>query len=205
MTPSSFAVRFLALPLALASLTACHREQAPVEAQRIALDQVPRQGEEPLPSPDTKGAAWVVSANGQSIDFERAGEKPWLSLACKVNAVPPQITVIRHVAARPGEKALFPVIGGGIISRFKVDAALADGEWRWQGTLPADDPLLEVFEGAHDLEATLPGGGTVKTEASGIPGQFLAWCRNGGKTPALQPTASPSGNPSASIQQSQFD
>jgi hypothetical protein len=179
----------LAAILLCAALTACHREQAPVEGQRIALDEVPSQGEEPLPSPDTKGAAWTVTANGQAIDFGKPGGKPWMSLACKANAVPPQITVIRHAPARPGEKALFPVIGGGIISRFKVDAALADGEWRWQGTLPADDPLLDVFEGSHALEATLPGGGTLKIAASSVPGQFVAWCRDGGKAPAVEPPA----------------
>jgi hypothetical protein len=173
--------------MALAEVTACHREQAPVESQRIALDRVPSQAEEPLASPDTKGAGWSVAGNGQSIDFGRPGEKPWMSLACKVNSAPPLITVIRHAPARPGEKALFPVIGGGIISRFKVDAALADGEWRWQVTLPADDPLLEVFAGAHDIEATLPGGGTLKIEASVVPEQFVTWCREGGKAPAVQP------------------
>jgi hypothetical protein len=175
----------------LAALGACEREQAPVEAQRISFDQVPSQGEEPLPSPDTKDASWVVAPNGQSIAFENPGQKPWLTLACKVDAVPPQITIVRHAPARPGEKALFPVIGNRIISRFKVDAALADGEWRWQGTLPADDPLFEVFEGPGPLEATLPGGGTVKTGASGVPGQFLAWCRAGGKAPAVETPAPP--------------
>jgi len=131
-----------------------------------------------------------VSATGQAINFANPGGKPFLSLACSVKAGLPQVTVIRHAPARPGEKALFPVIGGGVVSRFKVDAALADNEWRWQGALPADDPLLEVFEGAHALEATLPGGGTVKLSASGIPGQFLTWCREGGKAPAVK-TANP--------------
>ena len=32
---------------------------------------------------------------------------------------------------------MFPVIGNGTISRFKADAALEDGEWRWQATVPA--------------------------------------------------------------------
>ena len=132
--------RFIAASLAIVSLTACHGEQAPMKAQRIALDQVPSQSEEPLPSPDTKGAGWVVSQNGQAIDFEKSGARPFLSLACGVKAGQPRVTIIRHAPARPGEKALFPVIGGGIISRFKVDAALADNEWRWQGTMPADDP-----------------------------------------------------------------
>ncbi len=171
-------------------LTACHREQAPVEAQRISLDQVPSQGEQPLPSPDTEGASWTTSATGQAIDFGKPGGKPFVSLACSVKAGEPRITVIRHAPARPGEKALFPVIGNRIISRFEVDAALADNEWRWQGTLPADDPLLEVFEGPGRLEATLPGGGTVKIGGSGVPGQFLAWCRAGGNAPRIEAESS---------------
>lgn len=182
------ALATIALSLALA---ACHREQAPVEAQRISLSDVRSGGEEPLPSPNTKGASWAVARTGQAIDFARPGEKPFVSLACSVKAGHPQVTVIRHAPARPGEKALFPVIGNRIISRFKVDAALADNEWRWQGTLPADDPLLEVFEGPGKLEATLPGGGTVKIAGSGVPGQFLTWCRTGGKAPALETVSPP--------------
>lgn len=178
--------QLLLVALSTVCLTACHREQAPVEAQRISLDQVPSQGEQPLPSPDTEGASWTVSSTGQTIDFGKPGGKPFVSLACSVKAGQPWITVIRHAPARPGEKALFPVIGNRIISRFKVDAALADSEWRWQGALPADDPLLEVFEGPGALQATLPGGGTVKIAGSSVPGQFLAWCRTGGKAPRIE-------------------
>jgi hypothetical protein len=174
----------------IALLAACHGEQAPVQGQRISLADVQSESEEPLPSPDTKGAGWTVARTGQAIDFGKPAAAPFLSLACNVKGGQPRVTIIRHVPARPGEKALFPVIGNRIISRFKVDAALADNEWRWQGTLPADDPLLEVFEGPGALQATLPGGGTVKIAGSGVPGQFLTWCRNGGKAPAVE-TASP--------------
>ncbi|MBO0749434.1 MAG: hypothetical protein J2O44_03250 [Porphyrobacter sp.] len=146
------------------------------------------EGEQPLPSPDTQGASWAVSQNGQAIDFGRAGERPFVTLACNLKVDPPQLTVIRHAPARPGEKALFPVIGNGTISRFEVDAALADGEWRWQGALPADDPLWKVFEGSNKLEATLPGGGTVKIAGSRVPAQFITWCRGRGQGPALQGT-----------------
>jgi hypothetical protein len=166
-------------------LAACHRgEQAPVQGQRISLSDVRSQGEQP--SPDTKGASWAVSRTGQAIDFGKPGEKPFVSMLCSVKAGQPQVTIVRHAPARPGEKALFPVIGNRIISRFKVDATLADREWRWQGTLPADDPLLEVFEGPRELEATLPGGGTVKIAGSAVPGQFLTWCQAGGKAPAVE-------------------
>jgi len=143
----------------------------------------------PLGSPDTRGARWQVSADGQAIDFGQAGEQPLLTLACQVRGNPPQLRIIRHVAARPGEKALFPVLGTGN-SRFKVDATLHDGEWRWEGALPASDPLFDVFETTGKLEATLPGGGSLMIEGSRIPGEFVRWCRAGGKTapPAVPAT-----------------
>ncbi len=93
---------------------------------------------------------------------------------------PVALRVIRHVAARPGEKALFPVIGNGLISRFKLDGTLREGEWRWEGALPASDPLLDVFTRGGKLEATLPGGGSLAIDSSRIPGEFVTWCRAGG-------------------------
>ncbi|HEX5477380.1 MAG TPA: hypothetical protein VFX09_05955 [Burkholderiales bacterium] len=174
----------------MTTLAACHRaEQEPVEAQRIALDKVPSQGEEPLPSPDTKNASWTESANGLALDFGNPGARPFVSLACNAGAGPPQVTVIRHAPGRAGEKALFPVIGNGKISRFEVDATRVGGEWRWQGSLPADDAMLEVFAGSNRLEATLPGGGTVKIEGSAAPGQFIARCRERAPAPAAKPAA----------------
>jgi len=177
MPPLPTVARLLALTLVIA---ACHREQAPVQGQRIALDQVPSEGEQPLPSPNTEGARWVPSSDGQAIDFGRPGDKPFLSLLCDIKAEPPRLTVVRHAPSRPGEKALFPVMSNDTIARFKLDAALRDNEWRWEGTLPADDPQLVVFEEARELEATLPGGGTLKIAASGVPGEFLGWCREHG-------------------------
>jgi hypothetical protein len=180
----------LATALLLTTLAACHRaEEEPVQAQRIAFDKVPSQGEEPLPSPDTKGAGWTVSANGLAIGFGNPGQRPFVSLECNPGANPPQVTIIRHARARAGEKALFPVIGNGKIARFRVDAARAGGEWRWQGTLPVDDPQLEVFTGSRALEATLPGGGTVKIEGSDAPGAFITSCRDRGPLPATPKAA----------------
>ena len=182
MPPSVRNAGKLAIALLLTTLAACHRgEETPVQAQRIALDQVPAQGEQPLASPDTTGAAW--SANGQAVDFGKPGTPPFLTLACNATAAPPTLTIIRHAPTRPGEKALFPVIGNGMIARFKMDAALDGREWHWQGVLPTDDPQLDVFIGPRPLEATLPGAGTLKIAGSAIPGGFITWCRNGGKEP----------------------
>jgi hypothetical protein len=154
---------------------------APVQGQRISLEDARGKVAEPLLSPDTEGAKWTVAANGQSIDFGRAGANPWMTLSCDLREAPATISVVRHAEARPGQKALFPVIGNGTISRFKVDAALHDGEWRWEGELPASDPQFDVFTGPRELEATLPGGGTLLIDGSRIPGEFVNWCRAGGR------------------------
>ena len=171
------------LPLIVAtllSLVACDRAEEPVDPQRISLDAARGEAREPLPSPDTDDARWAVAPDGQAVAFGNAGERPFLSLACRVKDDPPTIRVIRHAEARPGEKALFPVIGNGTISRFKADAALEDDEWRWQAVVPADDALLEVFTGAREIEATLPGAGSLIISGSRVPGEFIAWCRRGG-------------------------
>jgi hypothetical protein len=152
-----------------------------VEAQRFSLEAVRRVPPEPLLSPDTKAAAWSVTADGQAIDFGLPGEPPMMTLACDLRTTPAHLRIIRHVVGRPGAKALFPVIGNGTISRFRLDAMLHEGEWRWEGALPASDPLLDVFVGPRELEATLPGGGSLKIAGSRIPGEFVNWCRAGGR------------------------
>jgi hypothetical protein len=161
-------------------LAACDRAEEPVGGQRISLEDARGETRAPLASPDTEDAAWTVSGSGQSIDFGTPGERPFLSLACRVKDDPPTVSVIRHAPARPGEKALFPVIGNGTVARFKADAVLRDNEWRWEATVPADDALLEVFTGRREIEATLPGAGSLMIGGSAIPGEFISWCAKGG-------------------------
>ena len=173
------AVKAPALLITLLFLAACDRGETPVQAQRISLDDARARQAEPLASPDTEDAAWTVRSNGQAIDFGKAGGSPLLSLECRLRQE--RIAVVRHAPARPGQEALFPVIGNGLVSRFKVDATLADREWRWEGALPAADPQLDVFVGQAELQATLPGGGTLLIEGSRIPGEFVNWCRAGGR------------------------
>jgi len=168
---------------AIVALAACDRPETPVDGQRISLDAARGTIEQPLPSPDTVNASWTVAKNGQSIDFGNPGETPLLTLSCHLKDKAPTIHIVRHVTTRPGEKALFPVIGNGMVSRFKVDATLADGEWRWEGVVPAEDGSLDVFTGRRELEATLPGAGTLIIDGSAIPGEFVDWCRKGGATP----------------------
>ena len=169
------------IPICLILAACGDGTDAPVQAQRISLEEARAKVAEPLLSPDTNGAGWTVTANAQAIEFGRLGAPPYLTLACDVSEAPATLTIIRHVPARPGQKALFPVIGNGTISRFKVDAALRTGEWHWEGTLPASDPQLDVFTGPRELQATLPGGGSLMIDGSRIPGEFINWCRAGGR------------------------
>lgn len=164
------------------SLTACDRA-APLpqgDVQRVELEQTGQRQAMAEVSPDTSEAGWTVSDDGQAIRFGEMGEAPFLTLACDVDAEPPEFVIIRHARAYPGQSALFPVLGNGISSRFLADAKLADGEWHWEARLPADDPQLEVFSGTRDLIATLPGRGTLEIGGGRITGEFLEWCRAGG-------------------------
>lgn len=174
----------LCLSLSIAAAGCDGSADAPVRGQRIALEDARADVREPLASPDTEDASWTVAENGQAIQFGNRGALPLLTLACRIKEHPPHIRIIRHALARPGEKALFPMLGNGTIARFKVDATLADNEWRWEGAVPADDPLLDVFTGARDIEATLPGAGTLAIGGSRIPGEFINWCRAGGEVRA---------------------
>jgi hypothetical protein len=167
---------------AMAALAACGRDdETPEPQQQISLEGARRVPAPPLPSPDTRGAQWKVRGDGQAIDFGPPSGEPLLTLACALRETPARLRIVRHVAARPGQKALFPVIGNGTISRFSVNATLAEGEWRWEAVLPASDPSLDVFTGPREIEATLPGGGTLMIAGSRIPGEFVNWCRAGGR------------------------
>jgi hypothetical protein len=149
--------------------------------QRLAFAEANRALLSPLDSPDTKEARWIVDENGQAIHFGHEGAEPLMTLDCRLGDGPAQMRIIRHVTARPGQGALFPVIGNGLRSRFLVDAKLAGDEWRWEGTVPATDPALDVFTGPRQLTATLPGGGMLEIGGSRVPGEFITWCRAGGE------------------------
>lgn len=168
-------------------LAACQQQAEPrdqLDHQTIALDELKPRQANAFPSPDTEDAAWTVDANGKAIHFGNVGTKPFLSLDCVLDSAAEQIVLIRHAQAWPGQSALFPVYGNGVISRFFADTRLTDGQWRWESTVSADDPMLDVFTGPREITATLPGRGTLKLHGSRIPGEFVTWCRNGGRAAA---------------------
>jgi hypothetical protein len=180
-------------------LAACGAE----DVQRIELAAIsPAAAAVPLASPDTSTGAWQIAANGRALSFAGEGQPPLLTLACDLadlNA--PQIDVIRHATAQPGAKALFAVIGNGMIARLYVEAELAEGTWRWQGHFPASDPRMQVFTGPRDLEATLPGAGMLEIAGSELPRDFVTWCQEQGlPPPVVEPSETGTGGvPAPSI------
>lgn len=185
-------------PLALLTLllTACGPAAAPQgEPARIALEETGPQQAQAFPSPDTSDAFWTVADNGQAIRFGIQGEPPLLTLACDLgDAAAPQFRIIRHAEALPGQSALFPFIGNGMTSRFLADTVLVEGEWRWEAQLPVADPQLDIFAGNREMTATLPGRGMLEFKGSRIPGEFLVWCRNGGRAPVVVDDAGAAGD-----------
>lgn len=139
---------------------------------------------DPLPSPDTNAASWSVDANGRTLHFGNEAQRSFLSLDCLIGDGPAQLAIIRHASALPGQEALFPIYGNGMRSRFLADAVLRDEEWRWEAVLAAGDGQLDVFLGPRPLIATLPGKGSLKIAGSRIPGEFVEWCREGGRVTA---------------------
>lgn len=179
-------VYFLVLPVAVLA-AACQRQEAPV--QRIELAQANEGPEAPVAAPDTKDAIWTASADGKALVFALPDRKPLLTLQC----LPDSLRIIRHVFSRPGESALFPVLGGPN-ARFVLRAANVGGEARWQGDVPLGDEQLAVFHSGR-LEATLPGGGSLMIAASPLPWEFIERCRTANPEPA-KPAAPSSPAPS---------
>ena len=174
----------LATGFVLLTLAACQQQpDAPQDAQRVELGEARGGvGEVVLDSPDTEFAYWDVAENGHAVYFATDGEPVLLTLDCRLEEEPIQFAIIRHAPALPGQGALFAVMGNGHASRLPADAVLKDGEWRWEAVLPASDPQLDLFIGPGDMRATLPGRGAVAIPPSRIPGEFVEWCRAGGKT-----------------------
>ncbi len=135
----------------------------------------------PISSPDTKGAAWTVSAERPGDPFRQCRPAAAADARMPPARRPgrPAHHPPRRRAARA--KALFPVIGNGLIARFQrrrraARAASGAGKARCRRAIPCST----CSPAAASMEATLPGGGSLLIEGSRIPGEFVTWCRSGG-------------------------
>ncbi|MBD3730490.1 MAG: hypothetical protein IE933_12370 [Sphingomonadales bacterium] len=131
----------------------------------------------PIESPDVSRAIWAESGQGARLLYGNPGELPLLVLSCEGSREAPVLRIIREAPADKGAKALFALIGNGHAERLPVDASWTGKRWLWEASFAAADPRMEVFDGPREVEATLPGGGTLVLKPSPLPGAFLHYCR----------------------------
>ena len=170
----------LALPLLLAACQPA-ADSAP-EATQLSLDEIRLRHELPLASPDTARGVWRVAEGNRAITFGNSGASPWLTLECRLAPdQPPVLAIIRHAPGRAGQSALFAVMGNGEVARLPAEPVIEGASSHWEASLPAADPRLDLFIGPGDMRATLPGKGAIAIPPSPVPGQFVQWCRTGGR------------------------
>jgi len=132
-----------------------------------------------------QGGAWLAVPGG--LAFGVPGQTPLLSLVCSRDPSGPAVVrLVRVTRAEAGAQALLALIGKGRFARLPLNALIAGEAGTWEGRLLADDPRLDVLKGRSEIEATLPGGGTLMLPASTEPGRMLADCRasDGNAAPA---------------------
>lgn len=162
--------------LPLLALPSCKPPAADDYVARVGIEE--RSGpSEPLLSPDTAEAQWVVSREPGRIIYGNPGETPLLALACIDGPQGAQIAYERIVAADPNAKAILALIGNSHVTRLFVDAEKVGDDWRWRGATRADDPALEVLTGPRQVEATVPGAGSVILNPSSLPRELINRCR----------------------------
>lgn len=179
--------RFAILPLAL--LAGCNPPAADDYLARVGVAERDAPSP-PILSPDTANAIWAPSAaNPRRLLYGVPGQQPMFALECgKADGVP-LITYTRFAAADPHAEAVLALIGNGYVERLHIDAVRAGRGWRWQGAAPAASTSFEGLTGGRQVEATVPGAGSLILNPSPLPGEFIQRCR--GAAPPVAPGSAP--------------
>ncbi|MFA6219458.1 MAG: hypothetical protein WC692_06730 [Erythrobacter sp.] len=186
-------VRAIALfPLAL--LAACKPPASDDYVERSRIVSRTQGPSEPIDSPDTTGAIWAAATRPDRLLYGKPGERPLLAIECIDKAGTPRIAYTRFAAADPRAKAMLALIGNANVARFRIDAVESNGRWTWQGSVDAREPALDALTGDREVEATVPGAGSVILNPSTLPGDLIERCR---ALAAPEPEASAMPAPSA--------
>jgi len=173
----------------IAMLAACNPPAADHYVARVGVSERDAPSP-PIDTPDTKGAVWAaVSAN--RLLYGKPGQPPLFALECRVESGQPLLTYTRFAAADARAKAVLALIGNGHVNRLKVDATRKGEAWFWQGSDAAWSPDFEGFTGGRQVEATVPGAGSLILNPSPLPGELVTRCRS------LAPPAAPASAPGA--------
>ena len=166
-------------------LTACSPPAADEYVARVAV--VGRAAPSPpIASPDTEGALWAPSpANPQRLLYGKPGQRVLFALECAAGGAGAELTYTRFAPADAHAKAILALIGNGHVARLKIDAVRAGATWLWQGREAATSMNFEGLTGGRQVEATVPGAGSLILNPSPLPGELILKCRS------LAPPATP--------------
>lgn len=148
----------------------------------------------PLDTPDTTGAMWAQSpANARRLLYGKPGKPPLFALECEGSGAGSKLAYTRFSPADPYAKAVLALIGNGHVSRLKIDAyhvpGVGGGKWLWRGSLPAQSLDFEGLTGGRQVEATVPGAGSLILNPSPLPGELILLCRS--QVPPAAPVSEP--------------
>jgi len=162
--------------LVLVGLAACRPPASDDYVERVALDRARGEQRAPIGSPQVEGAIWA-GGGPDRIVYGKPGQAPLLALECAGEGSLRRLEITRFAAADPRAKALMALVGNGHVARLKINAEWTGTAWLWQGGYAPDDPRLEVLTGPREVEATVPGAGTLKLNPSPSPAQLIEHCR----------------------------
>ena len=179
-------MRAMAL-LPLAMLAACNPPAADHYVARVGVSE--REAPSPpIDTPDTTGAGWAPTSANRLL-YGKPGQPSLFALECAVDNGAPRITYTRFAKADARAKAVLALIGNGHVARLKIDAKRKGDAWFWQGSEAAWSADFEGFTGGRQVEATVPGAGSLILNPSPLPGELLNRCRS------LAPPASQASTP----------
>lgn len=175
--------------LPLLALAACKPPAADDYVARIGVGGR-EEPSAPIASPDTKGAVWAPSpGKPQRLVYGKPGERVLFALECGGAPAAPDITYTRFARADPHAKAILALIGNGHVSRLKIDATREGASWLWKGSEPATSVEFEGLTGGRQVEATVPGAGSLILNPSPLPGELILRCRQ--QAPPAEPASTP--------------
>lgn len=170
-------MRGVVLCLSMLALAACKPPASDEYVERTRIAGGRDTPSEPLESPDTSGAVWAEAARENRLLYGKPGETPMMALECVEGEDGPLLAYTRFAPADPHAQAILALIGNSHVVRLFVDAQKQGEVWLWQGSVTADDPQLDVLTGARQVEATIPGAGSLILNPSQLPGELIETCQ----------------------------
>ena len=158
-------------------LAACKPPAADDYVERTRIGGEVQGPSEAIDSPDTQGAVWAPADKARRLLYGKPGERPLFAIECVGQGAVLMLAYTRFAKADPHAKAVLALIGNSHVTRLPIDAIQINDIWRWEGAAPVTDPRWDVLTGTREVEATVPGAGSVILNPSALPGALVEECR----------------------------